>query len=154
MSRTRAIAHPAQTAGTLAIVFNGGLNVDGWTQHQKDTENYGYDNEANDGGAHWMAHGLRENCVEESLRLRIIGKAPRPIDEPALGYPDSKGQRSERNNGHYQTEDANAYWPAVINPHQSGHEQEAQETKTVDSARERGKCLGGAGVLEDHGEYE
>ena len=80
MSRTRAMAHPAHTAGTLTIVFNGGLDVDGWAQHQQDTENYGNDNEANDGGAHGMAHGLSENRVEESLRLRIIGKTPRSIN--------------------------------------------------------------------------
>lgn len=85
------MAHPAQTAGTLTIVFNGGLNVDGWTQHQKDAENNGHDDEANDGSANWMAHGLRQYLIEESLRLRIVGKAPRPIDEPPLGYPDSKG---------------------------------------------------------------
>ena len=117
MRRPRAAVHPAHTAGTLAIIFNGGFDVDGWAEHEQNAEDNGYDNEADDGGAHRVANSLRQNFVKETLRLGIISEAPRTVNQATVGHPDGKGQRGERDYRHHEAENADTDRPAVINPH-------------------------------------
>lgn len=122
MRRTLAAVQPAHTAGTLAIIFNGGLDIDGWTEHQQDAKDDGYDKEADDGSASWVANSLPQNLVEETVRLSIISEAPRAVNEAALGHPDGKGKRGKRDDCDHEAKDSDAERPAVVNPHQGRHE--------------------------------
>ena len=99
-----------------------------------------------------MAHGLGQELVEETLRLRVIAKPPRTLNEPAPRNPQRKRQSCERNHGDNQAQDPDTQWPPVVDPHQGRHEQKAQEAEAVDTSRKWGERCGGARVLEDHRE--
>ena len=55
--------------GALAIIFNGGLDVDGWPHHEQNAEYYGNDEQRDERGAHRVANGLCQDRVEDTVRL-------------------------------------------------------------------------------------
>lgn len=110
MRKRRASSQPAQMLGALAIIFNGGLDVDGWSQHEQNAEDYGYDEQRDERGAHRVANGLRQDRVEDTVRLRVIvvAQPPRAGDESASRYPDCKGQGRKGNYGYNQSQNSHA----------------------------------------------